>query len=237
MLSVLPVPAGVQLPSTYRHVHLSLSDADDWSTFRTKMLNNDSKTDFTQFARIPVLIKMMSHRSNAVLQHEIVQQLLHSEQQFDLFVLGYHFNEPLLGIAAHFRCPSVVISPAPAMKPIRDFVGNPAAVATTPIFSRSGGNADILPKFSERFFLFVGYIVEYAITETINRFLHEPIYAKHFPAAIGYPTYDEVMKNVSLVLVNHHFSQGDFRPMYPNIVDIGGIQIRAQPKSLPEVHL
>lgn len=237
MLSALQVPTGVlQLSPTYRHVYLKLSDVNDWSAFRTEMLNNnDSKNGFAQFAHMLIMIKMITRRSNEVLQHEIVQQLFRSDQQFDLFVLGYNFNEPLLGIAAHFRCPSVVITPGPAIKAIRDFVGNPAAIATTPTFGKSG-EGDFPPKFSERFFVFIAYIFEYAIIEIVKRFLHEPIYAKHFPAAIGYPTYEKMMRNVSLVMVNHHFSQGDFRPMYPNIIDIGGIQIRGKPKSLPEVN-
>lgn len=235
VLSVLPKRPDVQLPPTYRHVYLNLSDAGDWSSFRTKMLNNDTKTDFMQFARIPLIMKMQTRRMIEILQHEIVRRLINSEQRFDLFVLGYtNFNEPLLGIAAHFQCPSVVISPIPALKMIRDLVGNPAEIATTPIFGKSG-ETETPPKFLGRFLLFIGYTIEYAITVIGDTFLAEPVYATHFPASSGYPTYDEVKKNVSLVLVNHHFSQGDFRPLYPNIVDIGGIQIRAEPKQLPEV--
>lgn len=228
------MPNDKQLAPDYHHVYLNLSDTDDWSAFRMKMLNNDSKTEYNQFARIPLIMKMITRRSNEILQHEIVKQLFNSNQQFDLFVLGYNFNEPLLGIAAHFRCPSVILSPSPAMKALRDFVGNPAEIATTPIFSRSG-ETDFPPKFRERFFLFIGYTIEYVIAVSMDYLLHEPVYSKYFPPASGYLTYDEIKKNVSLVLVNHHFSQGDFRPMYPNLVDIGGIQIRTKPKLLPEV--
>lgn len=40
-------------------------------------------------------------------------------------------------------------------------------------------------------------------------------------------------KNVSLVLVNHHFSQGPVRPLPPGMVEIGGIQIKERPDPLP----
>lgn len=211
-----------------------MSDASDWSTFRTKMLNNETKTDSAQLTRLPRVMNMLTRQSVEVLQNEFVQQLLRSDQHFDLFVLGYTFNEPLLGIAGHFRCPSVVISPTPALKTIRDLVGNPAAVATTPIFIRDG-SGDIPPQFLERFFLFIGYVIEFVIAEFVEQFIQKPIYAEYFPLANGFPTYDEVKKNVSLVLINHHFSQGDFRPMYPNMIEIGGIQIRAEAKPLPVV--
>lgn len=234
VFSVLPASADAQLPPTYHHVFLNLSDTDDWGAFRIRMLNNDTKTDLMQFARIPLLMKMLNRRSNEILRHEIVHQLFHSGQRFDLFVLGFNFNDPLLGIAAHFRCPSVILTPTPALKMIRDFVGNPAEIATTPIFGKHGVT-EVPPKFLSRFLLFIGYTIEYAVISIANNFIHEPLYANHFPSAKGYPTYDEIKRNVSLVLVNHHFSQGDFRPLYPNIVDIGGIQIRAKPKPMPTV--
>lgn len=236
VLSVLPMAADKQLPPTYHHVHMHLSDENDWSTYRTGMMNNETKTELAQFFRIPRIMKMLTQRLNEILRHAIVEELLRTDRQFDLFVMGYVFNEPLLGIAAHFRCPSVVITTTPALKSIRDLVGIPAEIATTSVFSNNG-DLNVPPTFMQRCCLFIAYAVEYVINILVDNFLHKPVYAKYFPPTKGYPTYDEVKKNVSLVLVNHHFSQGDFRPMYPNIVDIGGIQIRAKPKPLPEVCL
>lgn len=45
---------------------------------------------------------------------------------------------------------------------------------------------------------------------------------------------EEVYKNVSLVLTNHHFSQGPIRPNVPALIEIGGIQIKEKPDPLPE---
>lgn len=49
-----------------------------------------------------------------------------------------------------------------------------------------------------------------------------------------YPSYADMKKNVSLVLINHHFSQGPVRPLPPGMVEIGGIQIKEKPDPLPE---
>ncbi|KAJ6636556.1 UDP-glucosyltransferase 2 [Pseudolycoriella hygida] len=57
--------------------------------------------------------------------------------------------------------------------------------------------------------------------------------AQHFPASKNYPTFDEVKRNVSLVFVGHHFSQGAIRPSVPNLIEIGGIQIKDKPDPLP----
>lgn len=48
-----------------------------------------------------------------------------------------------------------------------------------------------------------------------------------------YPPLDEVRKNISLVFTNHHFSQGPIRPNVPNLIEIGGIQIKEKPDPLP----
>ncbi|KAJ6634253.1 UDP-glucosyltransferase 2 [Pseudolycoriella hygida] len=52
-------------------------------------------------------------------------------------------------------------------------------------------------------------------------------------ASKNYPTFREVTRNVSLVFVGHHFSQGAIRPYVPNLIDIGGIQIKNKPDPLP----
>ncbi|XP_061386433.1 UDP-glycosyltransferase UGT5-like, partial [Musca vetustissima] len=55
----------------------------------------------------------------------------------------------------------------------------------------------------------------------------------NFPAD-RYPPLEEVYKNVSLVLTNHHFSQGPIRPNVPALIEIGGIQIKEKPDPLPK---
>lgn len=58
-------------------------------------------------------------------------------------------------------------------------------------------------------------------------------YSYNFPSD-RYPPLEEVYKNVSLVLTNHHFSQGPIRPNVPALVEIGGIQIKEKPDPLPQ---
>jgi glucuronosyltransferase len=49
-----------------------------------------------------------------------------------------------------------------------------------------------------------------------------------------YPSFLEVRLNISLLLVNHHHSEGALRPTIPNLVDIGGLQTKEKPDPLPE---
>lgn len=45
------------------------------------------------------------------------------------------------------------------------------------------------------------------------------------------------MKNLSIILVNSHISQGNIRPNVPAIIEIGGIQVKSTPAPLPDVKL
>lgn len=46
------------------------------------------------------------------------------------------------------------------------------------------------------------------------------------------PTFEEMLRNVSLVIGNSHFSEGVIRPMVPAYVEVGGIQVKPQPTPL-----
>jgi glucuronosyltransferase len=57
---------------------------------------------------------------------------------------------------------------------------------------------------------------------------------QYFPNA--YRTFDEILRNISLVFVNVHFSSTGPRPNLPNMVEIGGIQTKPKPDPLPQVN-
>lgn len=57
----------------------------------------------------------------------------------------------------------------------------------------------------------------------------------NFPAD-RYRSFDDSMSNVSLALINIHFSSGTVRPYLPNMIEIGGIQVKPKPSPLPQVN-
>lgn len=48
------------------------------------------------------------------------------------------------------------------------------------------------------------------------------------------PSFDDVMKNVNLVLLNSHFTLNFPRPYTPNMVEVGGLHINRVPNPLPK---
>jgi hypothetical protein len=49
------------------------------------------------------------------------------------------------------------------------------------------------------------------------------------------PSVWEAEKNVTLVMVNNHWSQSYTLPLLPSVVQLGNIHIQEKPKPLPEV--
>lgn len=65
--------------------------------------------------------------------------------------------------------------------------------------------------------------------------VNAPIHSRsNFPAEKGYPSYEQAKLDVSLVMLNSYFTQTVPRPYLPNIVEVGGLQIKAKPDPLPE---
>lgn len=61
--------------------------------------------------------------------------------------------------------------------------------------------------------------------------MHNKLYQNFFPNA---PPLIDVIKNVSLILNNNHFTTTSIKPSMPNVIDIGGIYVEPKAKALPE---
>ena len=59
-------------------------------------------------------------------------------------------------------------------------------------------------------------------------------FREYFPAE-RYISYDAALKNISMVLLNSHFTQGSVRPHVPAMVEVGGITVNPTPDVLPAV--
>ncbi|XP_055858856.1 UDP-glucosyltransferase 2-like [Episyrphus balteatus] len=156
-----------------------------------------------------------------------LQTFLANNNTFDLVILGYLFNDYQLGLAAHFNCPTVVIWTTQATSFVKRFIGEPNQWMDVPqpyVRSQAVGVRGLM----------------YGAFETVFRwivdFLMNKLYQKYFSAS-NYPSLTDLQNNVSLVLCNHHFSEGPFEAHLPNLIEISGIQIKDTdllPKALQE---
>ncbi|XP_037025348.1 UDP-glycosyltransferase UGT4-like isoform X2 [Bradysia coprophila] len=219
-------PNYLQLQLTEKNLYLR--------DFRNEVKNKikNSQKQSTRFSDALKGIEINVQSAHDALEDPITRSLLDSGQQFDLFILGWSFNDFLLGLAAHFKCPSIVLHTVATTKTIRDFVASPAAFQSNYASGIVHGQTEIT--YWKRILFFCEHVIEFVMVHFYDHFSLRPYYNRHFPATKGYPSFGDVKKNVSLVFVGHHFSQGGIRPSVPNLVEIGGIQIKSKSDPLPQ---
>ncbi|KAH8339426.1 hypothetical protein KR074_005355 [Drosophila pseudoananassae] len=147
-----------------------------------------------------------------------------SSPKVDLLILGYHFNDHLLGVAAHLNCPVAIITTQQPTGFVNNLMGNPEErwYVSQPYDShqRSGLSALVFGVWEK-------------IVEEMTRRVLEKIYSSRFPEP-HYPSFLTMRKSVALALNNHHaISEGPIAPVLPNMVDIGGIVLEQRISKSP----
>jgi hypothetical protein len=59
--------------------------------------------------------------------------------------------------------------------------------------------------------------------------------AKEFFSPSTFPGFDELERNMSLLIYNNHFSLNGARPLLPGVIDTGGMHIQPKNEPLPKV--
>lgn len=205
-----------------------MADDVEFAKAQEHMLKGAEKGE-SFFKQFPVFLKATTGRTSDILKSPTMDKL--KKEQFDLVVFGLFVNDFQIGLQHHFNCPSVIISVMPASKLIRNYVGNPDELSSVPqIFVPANDGMTFFQRFLS--FIFTG--IEVAFTSGLDYFLMEPLYREHFPSD-RFPSYWEIKKNVSLVLVNQHFTQSTPQALVPGLQEFSGMHIKRKPDPLPEV--
>ncbi|XP_055841744.1 UDP-glycosyltransferase UGT5-like [Episyrphus balteatus] len=206
----------------YRYIQLDVQ----YPNFFTEMLKNP----LPWYKRFTGFIDFVSGYANASLNQPQLKKLM-AEESFDLVIQGYFFNEFLLGVAAHFKCPVIMSFTVRPFPYVNKLMGNPLELSYVP--SLVGGGKQPMGFFDRlKNFLFIVFF-ENGIEEIYGQWRQSVLYRENFPSE-KYPSYENMKKNVSLVFINHHFSQSPIRPDVPTMIEIGGIQIKDTPSPLPQ---
>ncbi|KAJ6633878.1 UDP-glucosyltransferase 2 [Pseudolycoriella hygida] len=210
----------------YRDIKLENND-DATASFISEVTKNPKNVSmFQMMSKMPQLIFKFG---NETLQSKEVRRLM-KEEQFDLVIVGFFFTDFGLGLADHFKCPSIVFSHgAGSFWTLNRMVGNPTSLSTVP----SGFIRGEMTSFINRLKTFFLTGVEVAIAEYM-KYYSKQVYEYNFPKSEGYISYEEAHNNVSLVFMNSHFSGASVRPLLPNMVEVGGLQVKPVSDPLPE---
>lgn len=224
----------VSKSANYRRVWIPMNEEHQKKVdeMQSKLLESaDNKESF--LLRLPRTISTMNAINIAALNNPDMLRI-RAEQQFDLIVLGWFFNDYQVGLVDDFKCPAVLISPIPAGKLLNDYVGNAAAPAYNPRLQSTRGKNGVLEPmtFAKRILNVVALMAELLATSLFNCFINQPYYSELFPQSSL--TFAEAKRKVPLVLVAQHFSEQYPTASFPGMVDIAGIHIKKHPDPLPD---
>jgi glucuronosyltransferase len=108
----------------YRDITVEIpQDMHDLKSF---MVKNPDEIIFKTFPR---LLRNLFTMGNDMLQKPEFKKLM-NEEKFDLVVIGMFFNNYLLGVGDHFKCPTVMLSVSGAQTFINVLTGNPLEVSS-----------------------------------------------------------------------------------------------------------
>ncbi|CAO1423867.1 unnamed protein product [Diamesa serratosioi] len=208
----------------YRDIKLELDDFH--KEFMLHILKDPGNTR-NMFKQMPAMLKVVKDMGNNTI-HMPEMQLMMKNEKFDLIIVGFFMNNHLLGLAEHFNCPSIMISSIGPMSFTNQLFGNPAAVSGTRHMSLQSTELNFIGRIKNLLI----HIPELLMIEYMN-YIQKNLYDANFPAD-KYMSHSNAVKNLSLILVNSHVSQGNVRPNVPAVIEIGGIQVKSTPSPLPD---
>lgn len=214
----------------YRYISIpEFLDHPTFDNFKEGALKKADKNNANMQGILQLISPLMS-QTLQTLKHPKFVEL--KKESFDLVIVGWFFNDFVLGLTGHFHCPSVVIFPNVNNYFLRKLTGNPNSVSTVPASLLSFKTP---MTFFQRLVNFLFVMMEPLMIEIIDFFYNRPMYTEAFPSDI-YPSYDEVVKNVSLVLLSQHFSERPAEALVPALIEVAGMHIRKEPAPLPKVY-
>lgn len=188
-----------------------------------------TKPNGNLFVMLPRLMKNLFEMAQGMFEIPEFKKMM-NEEQFDLVVIGMFFNNFLLGVGDHFKCPTIMLSVGGTMTLTNLLVGNPLAVTSV----RHPFYGSDLNTFGDRVKNFLIHGGDFAMNAYVHH-MQKKNYDLRFPSN-RYISYDESQKNLSLILLNSHFSQGGVRPYVPAMIEVGGLQVKTDSSQLPQVN-
>ncbi|XP_018785252.1 PREDICTED: UDP-glucuronosyltransferase-like [Bactrocera latifrons] len=182
----------------------------------------------TKLSQLRMLFDYAIMGSLPVLKNEEFQQLLRSDEHFDLIIIEVFCQDSLYALGEHFKAPMIGVSTFGADIVIDQLVDNVSPLAYVP--APSGVNMDRM-NFWQRLDNLYTNTMELLYSHLVIIPEQQRQYEKYFPNATLRLT--DVRRDFSLLLLNQHYSFSWPRPLVPNAIEVAGMHIDHKPKKLP----
>ncbi|XP_055538419.1 UDP-glucosyltransferase 2-like [Wyeomyia smithii] len=219
---VTPFPTAPSIEN-YREITVPLSD--EGKRLMSHFINDQSRWAMIQ--SFSAMNKVFMDVANDSINHPEVKRVM-VEEKFDLLIITM-MADFLLGLTQLLDVPAVTVSPNAMVGFMNDVVGNPKSIATVPSVMLGVSSP---MNFASRITNFFGWLLE-TLFGCLISYNSERYYNSNFPRDRFHP-YAEARKNISLILVNQHFTKASPRPYVPVVVEVGGLQVKEKPDPLPE---
>ncbi|CAH1153880.1 unnamed protein product [Phaedon cochleariae] len=212
---------------TYREIFLDgvYETQRDSDIFKAVLSVKKTQTNFIPFLWIYQMNTLGYFVCEETLKHQKMQDLIKSNEKFDVFITSQFLIESLKGLAPHFNAHQVIFNNVMANSWMNHLVGNPSLPSFHPeIMLGFPPKMSFYQRMHNTFYKFV---------QTLN--YHMFYYPTHNELVQKYISEDislyDVLYNVSLVLSNSHPSLTVIQPSVPVIKEIGGFHV-SPPKAL-----
>lgn len=174
-------------------------------------------------------LKQLLSKSCDHLSHPEVIKLLDPKRTFDVIVIETWISDCFLGLVHKLGAPFVGISSTVSLSWSNWRLKNPINPSYIPL-----PTSPFAPtmSFLERVANVLMLLYE---KYTFEKWLIEPGYARATEVFGDLPQLEAIARNVSLLLVNSHFTLQGARPLVPNVVEIGGMFVQKAGRNLPKV--
>lgn len=173
--------------------------------------------------------------SNILSQKSVVNFLQTNSDSFDLIMIESCCQEYTVALGHKFNAPVINLVPAMIWSSISKWLHVPSTFSYIPNILLQETTSDM--SFTKRLKNTIIGVMQLYVEHYLYLPKMKEIMNIHFTSYKGWesrPSLEEMLKNVSLTLVNTHIAVGITRPYPPGVIDVGGMHIK-EPKSLSGV--
>nr|QIK00372.1 UDP-glycosyltransferase [Xylotrechus quadripes] len=189
-----------------------LGDVDE---MRKQLFNMGT---MSYIGQLQFMNQMAKDYTTGVLSIKSIQDLLHSDEKFDVVIQEHFVNEALMIFAHKFNCPLILLAPGPTTVFNNHLFANPSPSSYVPNLLASGTPATFWERLVNAFFDILGELyVHNVMLPTQDALLKETV--------PGAPDLENIIYNASLMFLISHISFKDPAPLQPAIKEIGGYHV------------
>jgi glucuronosyltransferase len=170
-------------------------------------------------------------REDDILNCKPLIDLASSTERYDLMITEAYFSDFFLTFASKMNIPVILLRCNTVLPWMSDYAGVPHNPSYVPhIYSGYTQSMNFLQRLQNTIY----YLQALYLYEERSEKVYDQIASKFF--GVPMPPLDTLTRNASMLFLNTHFTLNEVRPLPPNVIEIGGLNIRP-PNKLPEVGL